>query len=80
MLGWGHQHDESGTTADYSAVIVLRKNATVKVLDILVPIMAACYFVMTIFLILKNITVMPSVFKQIFEEAFGRKTAIISGR
>ncbi|MBR2000919.1 MAG: sodium:alanine symporter family protein, partial [Firmicutes bacterium] len=27
-----------------SAVIVLRKNTTVKVLDILVPIMAGCYF------------------------------------
>lgn len=62
-----------------SAVIVLRKNATVKVLDILVPIMAACYFVMTIFLILKNITVMPSVFKQIFEEAFGLRQAVAGG-
>ena len=27
-----------------AAMIVLRKNATVKVLDILVPIMAVCYF------------------------------------
>ena len=62
-----------------SAVIVLRKNATVKVLDILVPIMAACYFVMTIFLILKNSTVMPSVFKQIFEEAFGLRQAVAGG-
>ena len=62
-----------------SAVIVLRKNATVKVLDILVPIMAACYFVMTIFLIVKNITVMPSVFKQIFEEAFGLRQAVAGG-
>ena len=62
-----------------SAVIVLRKNATVKVLDILVPIMAACYFVMTIFLILKNITVMPSVFRQIFEEAFGLRQAVAGG-
>lgn len=62
-----------------SAVIVLRKNATVKVLDILVPIMAACYFVMTIFLILKNIIVMPSVFRQIFEEAFGLRQAVAGG-
>ena len=35
-----------------AAVIVLRKNATVKVLDILVPIMAVCYFVITIVIIL----------------------------
>ena len=37
-----------------AAVIVLRKNATVKVLDIIVPIMAACYFFITIFIIVKN--------------------------
>ena len=30
-----------------SAVIVLRKDATVKSLDVIVPIMAVCYFVMT---------------------------------
>ena len=30
-----------------AAVIVLRKNATVKVLDLLVPVMAVCYFVLT---------------------------------
>ena len=38
-----------------AAVIVLRKNATVKVLDIVVPIMAVCYFAITIFIIIKNI-------------------------
>ncbi len=54
-----------------SAIIVLRKKATVKVLDIVVPIMAACYFVMTLFIIFKNITHMPSVFSDIFAEAFG---------
>lgn len=54
-----------------AAVIVLRKNATVKVLDVIVPIMAVCYFAITIFVIVKNITVLPDVFKRIFEEAFG---------
>lgn len=54
-----------------AAVIVLRKNATIKVLDIIVPIMAVCYFAITIFIIVKNITVLPDVFKRIFEEAFG---------
>ena len=54
-----------------AAVIVLRKNATIKVLDIIVPIMAVCYFVTTIVIIIKNINVLPDVFKRIFEEAFG---------
>ncbi len=34
-----------------AAVIVLRKNATVKVLDLLVPVMAVLYFVITLFII-----------------------------
>ena len=42
-----------------AAVIVLRKNATVKVLDIIVPIMAVVYFLVTIFIIVKNINLMP---------------------
>ena len=62
-----------------AAVIVLRKNATVKVLDVLVPIMAVCYFGITLFLIAKNITVLPSVFRRIFEEAFGIRQAAAGG-
>lgn len=54
-----------------AAVIVLRKNATVKFLDVIVPIMAICYFVITIFIIVKNIGLMPGVFSRIFREAFG---------
>lgn len=54
-----------------AAVIVLRKNATVKFLDVIVPIMAICYFVITLFIIFKNIGQMPSVFARIFREAFG---------
>lgn len=54
-----------------AAVIVLRKNATIKVLDVIVPIMAVCYFIITIFIIVKNINILPDVFKRIFEEAFG---------
>ncbi|MBQ2867253.1 MAG: alanine:cation symporter family protein [Firmicutes bacterium] len=61
-----------------SAVIVLRKNTTVKVLDILVPIMAGCYFFITIFVIVKNIALMPAVFERIFAEAFGLR-AIAGG-
>lgn len=54
-----------------SAVIVLRKNASVKVLDVVVPIMAGLYFFFTIFVIVKNIGSLPSVLGRIFSEAFG---------
>ena len=54
-----------------AAVIVLRKNATVKVLDVLVPVMAGCYFLITVVLLVKNAALLPSVFQRIFEEAFG---------
>lgn len=62
-----------------AAVIVLRKHATVKVLDILVPIMAALYFVITIIIIGKNITLLPSVFERIFAEAFGFRQIVGGG-
>ena len=62
-----------------SAVIVLRKHASVKVLDVVVPIMAMCYFGITIFLICKNIAVLPSVFQRIFEEAFGIRQVVAGG-
>lgn len=54
-----------------AAVVVLRKNATVKVLDVIVPVMAACYFFITIIIIIKNAGQLPSVFERIFAEAFG---------
>ena len=54
-----------------AAVIVLRKNATVKVLDVLVPVMAVLYVVITLIIIGMNITALPGVFQRIFEEAFG---------
>ena len=54
-----------------AAIIVLRKNTTVRVLDIIVPIMAACYFFITIFIIVKNAGQLPAVFERIFAEAFG---------
>lgn len=55
----------------FAAVIVLRKNATVKVLDVIVPIMAGCFFLITLFIIFKNIILLPGVFGKIFSEAFG---------
>ena len=62
-----------------SAIIVLRKNATVKVLDIIVPIMAGCYFLITIFIIVKNAPAIPSVFERIFAEAFGVRQVVAGG-
>ena len=62
-----------------AAVIVLRKNATVKVLDIMVPIMAACYFFITIFIIVTNAGQLPSVFGRIFSEAFGIRQVVGGG-
>ena len=62
-----------------AGVIVLRRNATVKVLDLVVPVMAGLYFVITLFIIIKNAGQLPAVFKQIFEEAFGLRQAVAGG-
>ena len=62
-----------------AAVIVLRKNATIKVLDIMVPIMAVGFFLLTLFIILVNLPKLPSVFSRIFSEAFGMRQAVSGG-
>ena len=62
-----------------AAFIVLRKNATVKVLDTIVPIMAVCYFFITLFIIAVNYRQIPGVFARIFEEAFGLRQAAAGG-
>lgn len=62
-----------------AAVIVLRKHATVRVLDIMVPVMAACYFFITLFIILKNAPLLPGVFSRIFAEAFGLRQVVGGG-
>lgn len=62
-----------------AAIIVLRKNATVKVLDIMVPIMAAFYFVIAIIVIIKNFGLLPEMFSRIFEEAFGLRQVAAGG-
>ena len=62
-----------------AAVIVLRKNATVKVLDIMVPVMAVFYFIITVFIIVKNASLLPSVMTQIVEEAFGLRQVVAGG-
>ncbi len=62
-----------------AAVIVLRKNATVKVLDMIVPIRAVCYFFITLFIIIVNFRSIPGVFGRIFEEAFGIRQVVSGG-
>ena len=67
-----------GLTA-IAAVIVLRKNATVKVLDLLVPVMAVFYFAITLFIIFTNIGNLPGVFSKIFREAIGLRQVAAGG-
>ena len=62
-----------------AAVVVLRKNTTVKVLDIMVPIMAAFYFLIAIIIIVMNLDLLPSVFTRILEEAFGLRPMVAGG-
>ena len=62
-----------------AAVIVLRKDATVKILDMVVPVMAVCYFAITILIIVLNIGSLPGVFARIFAEAFGFRQAAAGG-
>ena len=62
-----------------AAVIVLCRNATVKSLDVMVPIMAVCYFVLTVGVVLFNLPKLPAVFGRIFTEAFGLRQAAAGG-
>ena len=63
----------------FAAIIILRKNATVKVLDIMVPVMAVFYFAIAIFIMVKNYQLLPDVFTRIFEEAFGLRQVVAGG-
>ena len=62
-----------------AAVIVLRRNATVKSLDVMVPIMAVFYFVITVGIVLFNLPKLPAVLGRIFTEAFGLQQAVAGG-
>lgn len=56
-----------------AAVLFGRRDKIVKVLDKMVPAMAAIYLIVVIFIIIKNITLLPATIKDIFEHAFGIK-------
>ena len=62
-----------------AAVVVLRKSATVKVLDVVVPVMAAFYFGITIFVIINNVSLLPEVLARIVQEAFGLRQVVAGG-
>lgn len=62
-----------------AAVIVLRKYASVRVLDWVVPVMAGLYFFLTVFAIVRNIHLLPGVFQRIFSEAFGMRQMAAGG-
>ena len=62
-----------------AAVIVLRRNVTVKVLDVVVPVMAGFYFFLTVFVIINNFPALPGVFARIFQEAFGLRQIAAGG-
>ena len=62
-----------------AAIVVLRKNTTIKVLDIMVPIMAAFYFLIAVIVIIKNASLLPEVMTRIAEEAFGIRQMVAGG-
>lgn len=62
-----------------AAVIVLRKNTSVKVLDVIVPVMAVFYFGITIFVIINNAAMLPGVLRKIVQEAFGLRQMVAGG-
>ncbi len=67
----------SGILAFFAAIVIFgRKDKIVKVLEKMVPFMAFAYLILVAFILVKNITVIPDVFKRIFEEAFGIRQAI----
>ncbi|MGL6131133.1 MAG: alanine:cation symporter family protein, partial [Fusobacteriaceae bacterium] len=57
-------------------VIFGKTDKTASVLDKIVPVMAVLYFTIVLFIIIKNITLVPTVLSQIFSEAFGIKQGV----
>ena len=67
----------SGVLAFFAAIVIFgKKDKIVKVLEKMVPFMAFAYLILVAFILVKNIAVIPDVFKRIFEEAFGIRQAV----
>ncbi|WBW95521.1 alanine/glycine:cation symporter family protein [Oceanirhabdus sp. W0125-5] len=62
-----------------AAVIFGGVKRIAKVAEVLVPVMAVIYLLVAVFVIIKNITVIPEVFSLIISSAFGLKQAIGGG-
>ena len=62
-----------------AAIVVLRRNATVKVLDVMVPVMAVFYFGIAVYVTVTNAALLPDVSRRIFEEAFGLRQMAAGG-
>lgn len=63
-----------------SAIIIFGGVKSIaKISSIIVPIMAVAYILVALFIIITNITELPSVFKMIFSNAFGVKQIIGGG-
>ncbi len=59
--------------------ILLKTDMTVKVLNTVVPVMAGSYFFITLFVIIKNVVIIPDVFIRIFSQAFGFQQVVAGG-
>ena len=67
----------SGVLAFFAAIVIFgKKDKIVEVLEKMVPFMAFAYLILVAFILVKNIAVIPDVFKRIFEEAFGIRQAV----
>jgi len=62
-----------------SGVVLFTNKGIVDVLNKMVPIMAVLYFSVTLFIIFKNIALVPEMFKNIFLQAFGLRQAVAGG-
>ncbi len=62
-----------------SGAIILRKNATVKVLSKTVPFVACAYLAITVFIFCKNIALVPHMLSNIFLQALGVRQVIGGG-
>lgn len=62
-----------------SGVVLFKNSGIVDVLNKLVPIMAILYFSVTLFIIIKNIGLVPQMIENIFVQAFGLRQAVAGG-
>lgn len=62
-----------------ASIVVLRRNLTVRVLDLIVPIMSAGYLLITIVVMLINIKRLPDVINNILSQAFGLRQVVAGG-